>query len=197
MESGAWIIASRADTAMWQAGIASDLLPGESITAFAHIFRFKPVMEALAITNCRVIGFTTVLEPGKKVRIEVRGEDIRSVEFVRKRVTTKLHIHTDRGPILFGDVMDQEQDFIREHIERLRRDTAQPQNRTAEPLRVSLEKQPSEVVLPSSSIPQVKTPRTTTLLSDEIARLADMHQKGWLDDEEFRAAKRAVISRMS
>ncbi|WP_161895722.1 hypothetical protein [Gordonia spumicola] len=194
VQSGAWIIASRVDTAVWQAGMASDLLPGESVTAFAHIFRFKPVMEALAITNRRVIGFTTVLQPGKKVRIEVRGEDIRSVEFVRKRVTTKLHIHTDRGPVLFGDVMDQEEDFIREHIEQLRRDIAQPRRRQAEPLRVSLEKPPSATALPSSPTPQ---DGNSTVLSDEIARLADMHQKGWLDDDEFRAAKRAVISRMS
>lgn len=56
-------------------------------------------------------------------------------------------------------------------------------------------KRPQVVMHAPSPLPSAAEARGG--LADELARLAEMHQQGVLDLDEFKAAKQAAIARMS
>ncbi|WLP90775.1 SHOCT domain-containing protein [Gordonia sp. NB41Y] len=63
--------------------------------------------------------------------------------------------------------------------------------------KIAASKRTQVIVHHASDSVQPAGPAPVTGLADELAKLADMHQRGILDDDEFKAAKGALIARMS
>ena len=176
--------------AKWEEALATDLYPGETVWAFTSIIRFKPQLEALAITDRRVMGFASFKKPGQKIRIDVDAASVRGVKIVETFAARKLHVLTDGVPEYFGEVKGDDIDLIRYYVDHLMRRSAAGQS--LGPVVVAS--------APDDSTPKVSLIKPTTAdspeqtsLSDEIARLIDMRRQGWLTEAEFIAAKQAVI----
>lgn len=95
----------------WEQAIASDLLGGEIIWAFAAVQRMKPLTIGVAITNARIVGFFAGgVTAEKRILIEVRGDDIRGFDFPANG--GNMRVMTDHGEVNFGRLDKHEVDFV-------------------------------------------------------------------------------------
>ncbi|NMO01394.1 SHOCT domain-containing protein [Gordonia sp. TBRC 11910] len=194
--------------AKWSQKISPDLLPNEVIWAYFGTGRFKPVTEATMVTSSRVIGFTSFgASIDKRIVLNAWACDILSFRFPEKMGGFTLRISTPTGEVNFGLLDKSEIDFATYYLDQLRQRTPQPpvqgtiRGTPALPTSV-----PSAQRLPQASIPtviapapaqdvQTGRPHQTAAggIAGEIERLAELHRRGILDDDEFKQAKRAAI----
>lgn len=80
----------------WLAAIAPHLVPGETITALARTARVHPVLDGVAVTNARVVGFLSS-QLGSGFTVEVSGDDIVNVETVKPSFSKDTLVVTRRG----------------------------------------------------------------------------------------------------
>ncbi|MGW0039962.1 SHOCT domain-containing protein [Gordonia sp. NPDC003376] len=161
--------------AAWSRAISADLYPGETIWAFMDARRFAPSTVGTAITNARIIGFTHFgRTTAQRILLEVSVEQIRGLDFSTKGALPHFRVQTANGEVDFGSFDARDVDFARHYAEYLWHGTVGPGTQH-----------------------HVESTPAPTSLADELAKLSAMHQRGILDDDEFKAAKSALIARMS
>ncbi|WP_461666726.1 SHOCT domain-containing protein [Gordonia sputi] len=101
----------------WLRALAQDLFPGEVVWALAGRGRMKPLTDAVAITNGRVIGFwANGRSEEQRVVLEVSADQIRGFDFPVKMGNISLVVMTDDGAISFGGIDKAETDFVQYFI---------------------------------------------------------------------------------
>lgn len=101
----------------WLQALTQELLPGETVWALFGRGRVKPLTNAIALTNARVLGFyADGRTSDKRIPLVVLGDQIRGVDFREKMGTINLVIPTDAGEVVLGAVDKSEVDFARYYI---------------------------------------------------------------------------------
>ncbi|MGV9671478.1 SHOCT domain-containing protein [Gordonia sp. NPDC003504] len=193
----------------WARALAPVLFPGEIVWAFATASRYNPFSVATAITNARVIGFTTSGDPLQRVTSEVRADDIVGFDLsVRQGLLPSLVVTAGFGETDFGKFQPGEAAYLHHVLTELNRRGTDPVVPLPPRHRVdssAAELSPSAgsdvVESPdrpaAASAPQSSPAASAPSLAQEIAQLAELHRQGILDDDEFRAAKQAAITAMA
>lgn len=191
------------DAAKWSKDLEQDLLPGEIIWAFTSGTRMRPLTQAVAITNARVIGFFAASKSmRKRMPLVVGGDAIRDVELSTNAGSRHLRISTDAGVVDFGIVEKADVEFTTYFVTYLWRHGVDPA--------VAIELQDDEVGISDQDEEWAGDDAGQSLeeaieedddvadgvgLADELEKLASLHERGLLDSTEFKAAKQAVIAR--
>lgn len=101
----------------WLPAIGQDLLPGEVVWALFGRGRVKPVTNAIAVTNARVIGFYAAeRSPEKRMPLVVYGDQLRGIDFREKMGTTSVALSTEAGEVIVGSLDKTEVDFARHYL---------------------------------------------------------------------------------
>ncbi|MYV31211.1 SHOCT domain-containing protein [Rhodococcus sp. JT-3] len=104
----------------WVRAVEPLLVPGESMWALVKATRLSPMTEALAITNCRLIAFTSIeREPSKRIKLVAHGDDILSFEFRSKAGSVSLWVRTANAENNFGTVHSDDVEFTRHYVNHL------------------------------------------------------------------------------
>jgi len=102
-------------TSAWLGALASLLYPGEEVTTLTKTNLMRPLMDGLAVTTARVLGFlSNDLTREGKVRIEVSAADIAQVALRSKRLSTDSLIVTMRAgqEVSFGTIQSADTDLV-------------------------------------------------------------------------------------
>ncbi|WP_246007727.1 hypothetical protein [Gordonia oryzae] len=106
--------------AQWHRCLEPHVLEGETITAFVAVRRLKPTVEGVAITNARILGFSSAAVSGSGViTIQVAADEILGAEFVGPRQVPTLTLRTVNGPRVFGQFHRDEKEFLTYFVESL------------------------------------------------------------------------------
>ena len=106
--------------AKWEAALKDDLYEGEVIWAFVHALRSRPLTGGVAITNARILGiYPAGTTTEGRIKLEVRADEIRGMDFPSRLGTPKMIIHTDDGEVFFGNFHSDEVDFTRYYVQYL------------------------------------------------------------------------------
>ncbi|WP_404316258.1 SHOCT domain-containing protein [Prescottella equi] len=104
----------------WVRAVEPLLAPGESMWALVKATRMSPLTEALAITNGRLIAFTSLeRESSKRIKLVAHGEDILSFEFRSKAGSVSLWVRTTNAETNFGTVHPDDVEFTRHYMNHL------------------------------------------------------------------------------
>jgi hypothetical protein len=104
----------------WTRAVEPLLVSGESMWALVKATRLSPMTEALAITNGRLIAFTSIeREQAKRVKLVAFGEDISSFEFRSKAGSVSLWVRTKDAETNFGTVHPDDVEFTRHFLNHL------------------------------------------------------------------------------
>ncbi|MEH3155419.1 MAG: SHOCT domain-containing protein [Gordonia paraffinivorans] len=103
--------------AKWEAALQPHLLKGEVIWAFLSASRFKPQSEATAITNARILGFSSfAMKAEKTIVYSTSADDIQRVDTSERRGQINLVVHTHSGEVNFGAMHKDEIQFAQHYI---------------------------------------------------------------------------------
>lgn len=111
----------------WLQALAPVLLPGETVWAVFGRGRMKPLTNATAVTNARVIGFYAADRASeKRVPLSLYANEIRGLNFPVKMGNTSLVVNTAMTEVNFGNLDQSEVDFARHYIDYLARNGIDP-----------------------------------------------------------------------
>ncbi|GAB2657534.1 PH domain-containing protein [Nocardia goodfellowii] len=104
----------------WNTALSGHLHPGEVVWAFAKTNNLRPLIDGIAVTNARIIGFLSSDVAGKGPKVAVDADEISGFEVVKK-FASKVFVVTSRtrGEISLGTVPDAEVDFIKYFVHQL------------------------------------------------------------------------------
>jgi|OM-RGC.v1.004334233 hypothetical protein len=104
----------------WATSIRGQLFPGEEIWALAKTNQVRPTLEGLAITNARVMAFSSIDVATAGPRVSVEADNIARFEIVKKMTGKHLHV-TDLGQqtLQFGAINDADVDFVCHYVHHL------------------------------------------------------------------------------
>lgn len=102
------------------ANLRGQLLPGEEIWALSKTNQLRPVLDGLAITNARVMAFSSIEIATRGPRVAVDADNTSRFEFVKKMTGKQLHV-TDLAQQVhqFGATTDADIDFVSHYIHHL------------------------------------------------------------------------------
>ena len=104
----------------WVRAIEPLLVPGESMWALVKATRMSPLTEALAVTNGRLIAFTSIeREESNRIKFVTHGDDILSFEFRSRAGSISLWVRAANGETNFGTVHPDDVEFTRHYINHL------------------------------------------------------------------------------
>lgn len=104
----------------WVANLRGQLFPGEEIWALSKTNQLRPVLDGLAITNARVMAFSSMEIATRGPRVAVDADNISQFEFVKKMTGKQLHV-TDLAQQVhqFGAITDADIDFVSHYVHHL------------------------------------------------------------------------------
>ncbi|MFT4200641.1 SHOCT domain-containing protein [Gordonia sp. (in: high G+C Gram-positive bacteria)] len=170
------------------------LAPGEQLLALADVTSVKPLTLGLAVTDQRILGVPKSAE--HPVELSFRHGSLREYSYDKRLVFSYLICATDAGLLDFGIVLSDDRTFLDPYLLQSVRmappvpPAGGPSGHTAAPPPSAHQ---SGVDLVKKTPPP--GPQTEQTIADELVKLADLHQRGLLTDEEFQSAKAAVIHR--
>lgn len=111
------------DGEKWSEALAGYLHPGEVIWALAKTNSMRPGMDALAVTNARLIGYAArelKFKQTQAFKVQVDADAIETFEFTRKSGFSKLGVttRTDEWRV-FGNILDADVDFVGYYVQTL------------------------------------------------------------------------------
>lgn len=200
----------------WMRVLEPVLSPGETIWAFTTASRLKPMSLATAITSARVLGFVAHAKPEKTIVYEVSFDEIQSFDLGSKKGLPHLVITTPADTIDFGSFQPQEVEFTEHYLRHILDQRsgptgpADPRPTPHEPAIAPVSRASDAFDVPatttqlplSAPTPAAPTPASASSgaasagLADELERLASLYERGILDADEFRAAKRTAIGNL-
>ncbi len=104
----------------WLGGLANHLYPGEEVVAITKTDLMRPMCNALAVTNARIVAFYGPEVAAKGIRREISANEIGQIEVQKKFSGQSLIIKSRAGEDLnFGAPPDPDVDLIRGAAEQL------------------------------------------------------------------------------
>lgn len=104
----------------WMAKLSARLLPGEVVLALVRTNKLKPSLDAIAITNARLLGFSGLELAHAGVKVAIDADEIERYEF-EKKISGLYLVVTRRSqePVGLGSIHAAEVDFARHYIDQL------------------------------------------------------------------------------
>ncbi|MBY6709075.1 SHOCT domain-containing protein [Rhodococcus sp. BP-241] len=101
----------------WCSALSAHLHPGEQVWALAKTNSMRPLIDGVAITNARVVGFLGGEVAAKGFKVAVDADEFASFDLVKKFGSKALVVRTlERGEVSFGSISDAEADFVRHYV---------------------------------------------------------------------------------
>jgi len=154
--------------------MAAFLAPDERLLAVADVTSAGPVTIGVAVTDQRIVGVPKSSE--HPIELQVRRGELTDVHFDKRLVFSYLIGVTGDTKVEFGIALIDERKFLQPFLDRL------------------LAPQPSPGISLVKKTPPPPEPSADPTIVDELVKLADLHERGLLTDDEFQAAKAAVIN---
>lgn len=168
-----------------RAVMAAMMAPGERLLALADVTSVSPLSIGLAVTDQRIVAVPK--GPRTPVELQVHRGQLRDVRFDKRLLFTYLIGITGDGEHDFGIALSGDRAFLQPFLDQLLAPTAPTSPPTAPT------PPPTAGISLVKKRPEPATPATEPTIADELVKLADLHQRGLLTDEEFQSAKAAVI----
>ncbi|GAB11894.1 hypothetical protein GOARA_091_00120 [Gordonia araii NBRC 100433] len=196
---------SKADRCV--AVMAALMAPGEQLLALADVTSVTPQSIGLAVTDRRLVAVPKT--PKHPIELQAHRGQLRGVRLDKRLVFTYLIGITDTDEIEFGIALQEDRNFLQPFLDQFLAASSAGQA-PREPIdgRVNPElardsyRDPREptaqassgISLVKNSPQQASATDDKSTIADELVKLADLHQRGLLTDEEFQTAKAAVIN---
>jgi hypothetical protein len=161
--------------------LAPHLLPGENIELLIRTNKLSPLLDAIVVTDGRVLALHTGDVLAKGPRIQFPANQVRELLIDKRFTGTSADLLTVTGQrVSLGALIGGDADgpLLRDAVHALRTTDV------------------SDRVSPARQRPAASGTGGGGL-AEEIGKLAALHAQGILDDAEFAAAKQATIARHS
>ncbi|UZF48262.1 hypothetical protein [Rhodococcus rhodochrous] len=94
-------------------GLNPHLDVGERIRVLAPVFRFRPSIDGIAITNNRILGFSSYAMPGKRPAISIPLGDVEGIDYEGKLSGTRILVRLSNGStVRLGTVAPADVSFV-------------------------------------------------------------------------------------
>lgn len=132
---------SEQKAAKWHGKLAPHLLRGEAVWALAKASSLKPMVNAVAITNARVLAFQTMDTPAKPPKVAILAHQLSHVDSATRMGSTSLVIALHDGETVKFGVDAADVPFLQHYINHLKGAgvAAEVQSDLAEKQRVAAE----------------------------------------------------------
>jgi hypothetical protein len=172
--------------------LQESLSPGEELIAVFSVFRLKRMIDALAITNSRVMTLGPKMLGGTNIVDDIPASSIRSASLSGGFNAGKVEVVTPEGVVSLGTIPPGKQN---DQTERTSADTLLQALVTPDPLTMGIDFRKPELSqehVEPIEIDEGSAHRGAVLI-EQLNELASLHSQGKLTDEEFATAKAAVI----
>lgn len=172
--------------------IQESLSPGEELFALFSVYRLKRMIDTLAITNTRVMTLGPKMLGGTTVVDDIPASSIRSVSLSGGFNAGKIEVVTPEGVVSLGTIPPGKRN---DQTERMSADTLLQALVTPDPLTVDIDSRKPEISQNYAEPIEIDegSAHRGAVLIEQLNELASLHGRGKLTDEEFAAAKAAVI----
>ncbi len=125
-------------------GLNPHLNVGERIRVLAPVMQFRPSIDGIAITNNRILGFSSYTMPGKRPAISIPLEDVEGIDYEGKLSGTRIRVRLSNGStVRLGTVAPADVSFVRTALAPIRAGQSTGTS-TASPSTASTEKSHSK-----------------------------------------------------
>lgn len=183
--------------------IAALLEPGERLLALADVTSATPTSIGLAVTDRRLIAVPKA--PRHPAILQAYRQYVDGVRFDKRLMFTYLVVTSGGEELDFGIALGEERTFLEPFLSYFTAPTepiptpTEPKFAPTEPIPSPTEPEQGISLVKKTVVPPMPPPppHGGPTIADELIKLADLHQRGLLNDEEFQTAKAAVIKRRS